>query len=154
MAHPNIRHATLEDVPQIVEYANEFLSHDPISALRVNNSKIANLVESFIIKGPKEHLLLVSFDEEGIVGVLAAFLVSPMFSDDKIAVECLWYLEPEYRTSRRGIDLANAFEYWAKMVGANIVQYGNPTGIGSDLASFYERLGAKPFETVYYKALT
>ena len=151
--HPTLRLATLEDIPDLLRLAKELESGSPMERLSVDYEKVRMNLEKAIISNQTEWLALVSHVEGKPVGVLFAYCFEPIFSSQKLAVEVLWYLEPEHRKGRRGIDMMKAYEYWAKLVGCNVVQYGWMVNSPEGMKKMYERTGAELSEMTYYKEL-
>lgn len=149
--HKTLRHATLNDIPYCIELAKKLAKGSPIEAIDINVKKVREKLEAFIINAGRDFLCLVSYDGDKVVGVIAAYAFEPLFSDDKIACEVLWYLEPEYRKGRRGIDMMKAYEYWANMVGCKVVQYGWLASSPEGMKKLYELTGAELSEQIYYK---
>src|SRR5690554_5026836 len=137
--HRSVRIATLNDVPKIMEMAETLYKQSTYSYIDIDLSKARESIEKFIVENGKEYMVLVSYDGDEVVGVLAAYAFSPLFSKDKIAVEALLWLEPDYRTNARGNDLLDAYEYWAKLVGCKILQYGLLASADPRLGKLYER---------------
>jgi GNAT superfamily N-acetyltransferase len=148
-----LRHATLDDVPQLLDVAFHLYEASPYLDLVADRDKCRQVMEAFIIHGNKEHLLLVSHDGDEIVGLLMAFIHKPLFSNDTMANECLMWLEPEYRSVGRSKELMDAYEYWAKLVGAKVAQYGHLSTVDERIGALYKRRGAKPIEQTYFKVL-
>lgn len=149
--HSTLRHATLDDVPVIVEMARTLYASSVYSEISIDTAKVRQMLEKFIVEGQQNFLVVLSHDEGKPVGVLAAYAFQPLFSNDKIATEVLLWLEPEHRNTKRGKELLDAYEYWAKLIGVKVVQYGLLSSADPRLASFYERRGAFSAENIYYK---
>lgn len=151
--HQTLRHARLADVPELIELAKGLAAGSPMEALSVDYDKARTQIEKAIISDQKEWLALVSHVDDKPVGVLVAYCFEPIFSRTKLAVEVFWYLDPEYRSGRRGIEMMQAYEYWAKLVGCKVVQYGWLVSSPEGMKKLYERTGAELAEHVYYKTL-
>ncbi len=151
--HKTLRHARLDDVPQLIELARGLSEGSPMEALSIDFEKTRAGIEKAIISDQKDWLALVSHVEDKPVGVLVAYCFEPIFSKKKLAVEVFWYLDPEHRLGRRGIEMMQAYEYWAKLVGCDVVQYGWLVSSPEGMKTLYERAGAKLAEHVYYKSL-
>lgn len=151
--HKTLRHARLSDLPQLIELAKSLTAGSPMEALSVDYEKARANIEKAIISDQKEWLALVSHVDDEPVGVLVAYCFEPIFSRKKLAVEVFWYLDPEYRVGRRGIEMMEAYEYWAKLVGCEVVQYGWLVSSPEGMKKLYERSGAELAEHVYYKTL-
>jgi GNAT superfamily N-acetyltransferase len=148
-----LRHATLGDVDAILDMAKRLYEGSVYETISVDYVRARQMLERFIIEGNKEFLVMLSHDKGKPVGVIAAYAFQPLFSSEKVATECLLWLEPEYRTSARGKELLDAYEYWAKLIGVSVVQYGLLASADPRLAAFYNRRGAVEVEKVYYKDL-
>lgn len=152
MQTETLRLASLDDIPYLMELAKTQYETSGWDLIPVDYEKGRAMFEKFIIEGQKDALVLISHDKGKAVGVLAAYAFVPIFSQAKIAVECLWYLEPEYR-GRRGAEMKQAYEYWAKLVGASFCQYGVLSTSPDSLEKMYLRDGMKLSEKVYIKKL-
>lgn len=150
-ATKTLRHAGLNDIPDIMEMAKKLFYGSPYETLNLDVNRARVELERFIIESNKDFMVVLSHDDGKPVGVVAAYAFKPLFSSEKVAVECLLYLEPEYRSSRRGKELTDAYEYWAKLVGCSVVQYGLLSNADAKMADFYTRIGATEVEKVYYK---
>lgn len=152
-SHPTLRLATLEDIPELLELGRELHSNGSISKIALSETKARAQLERFVIGDQNDYLALVSHKDGKIVGALAAYAFEPVFSDTRIACEVLWYLRPEDRKGRRGLDMMEAYEYWAKAVKCTLVQYGWLESSPEGMKKMYERTGAELAELVYYKEL-
>lgn len=147
--HPTLRHAGLNDIPKIIDISQKLYQKSGLTMFNVDRKKAIETLEEFIITGQTEYLVLLSVLGDDIVGVLAAYAFKPLFSSDKLAVECLWWLDEEHRTTRRGLDMMNAYEYWARMIGCKAAQYGVLATSPRGLEKLYLKRGAEFTESVY-----
>lgn len=150
---PTLRHASLDDVPKILQMSKDLYESSSYKRIAVDYTHARVMLEKFIIEGNKDFLVMLSHDNGKPVGVIAAYVFQPLFSSEKVATEVLLWLEPEYRTPSRAKELLDAYEYWAKLVGAAVAQYGLMSSADPRLSKFYERRGAEEVERVYYKDL-
>lgn len=148
----SMRLATLDDVPHIMELGEDLYKGSPLEFMDIDMSKAKAQIEAAILDN-KTWLTLVSVDGDDVVGVLIAYVFEPMYSKSKIACEVLWHLLPEYRKGRRGVDMMNAFEYWAKLLGCSVAQYGWMTSSPARMEQLYEKRGLKLVEKMYFKEL-
>lgn len=151
--HKTLRHATLDDVPAILSMAEKLYKDSPMEKMSLDYDKTRREIEKVIVNNGAEYLALVSYEEDKAVGAIIAYTLTPVFSSDKIAIEIFWYLDPEYRKGTRGIAMMKAYEYWAKLVGCRIVQYGWLVSSPESLKTIYDKTGAVLSEQVYYKEL-
>lgn len=148
----NLRLASLDDIPFLMDLAKTQYETSGWDLIPVDYVKGRAMFEKFIVEGQKEALVLISHDKGKAVGVLAAYSFVPMFSNSKIAVESLWYLDPKYR-GRRGVEMKKAYEYWAKLIGCEYVQYGVLSTSPEGLEKMYLNDGMQFSEKVYIKKL-
>lgn len=153
MEHRSVRLAGLSDIPKILDMAKRLYSDSTYSVLSFDLNKAREGIEKFIVENGKEFMVIVSYEGDTIVGALAAYSFQPLFSNDRVAVETLMWLEPDHRTSVRGNDLLDAYEYWAKAAGCKIAQYGLLSSADQRLSKLYERRGCSYGESVYFKIL-
>lgn len=152
MQTETLRLAGLDDIPYLMDLAKTLYETSGWDLIPVDYQKGRQMFEKFIIEGQKDALVLISHDNGKPLGVLAAYAFTPLFSNSRVAVECLWYLEPEHR-GRRGVEMKQAYEYWAKLVGCEFVQYGVLSTSPEGLGKLYERDGMRMSEKVYIKKL-
>ena len=70
----------------------------------------------------------------------------------RIAHELLWWIRPEARGSKLGIQLLQAFEHWAKTIGCTHVQMSMVNNTHLDrVAKLYTRTGYALAEQVFLK---
>lgn len=148
-----LRHASLDDIPDLIKMGKILYEGSSYANLRLDESRIRMMLEKFIIEGTENFLVLISHDNGKPVGSLVAYAFQPLFSSEKMATEVLLWLEPDYRTTQRGKELLDAYEYWAKLIGCTAVQYGLLSTADPRLAKFYERRGAEEIEKVYVRRL-
>lgn len=151
--HKTLRMARLNDIPELLEMGKRLVNEGPMKKIGFQESKARRMLEQAIIAPDNEWLALVSHKEDKPVGVLVAYCMQPVFSDEKVAVECFWWLEPDHRSGRRGLDMMEAYEYWAKLIGCKVVQYGWLISSPEKMKLLYDRIGAEKSEEVYYKCL-
>lgn len=129
-----------------------FKVESPYGPLDTDIHKIRASVEEALNKDKKESIILLSYSEDpkekGPIGILVGNIQEFPFSRDKQAFENIWYVLPKYRKNKVGLELFNAFEYWAKKLGVKVIHSAYPS---KDLEEFYTSKGYKTLEYVYYK---
>lgn len=150
MKYENIRFAKLEDIPALMEMAQKLYVGSPYEVFKINQAKVRAALEKFVVEGQKDFLVLVAEVENKPVGVLAAYAFQPLFSDDRAAIEALWFVEPEQRKGNLGQQMMDAFEYWAQTVAhAKVVQYGYLSSSPPGMEKLYERRHLVKAEVIY-----
>ena len=80
-------------------------------------------------------------------------MVSPsLYSKDRVALEILWWVEPDARKTGLGKELLEAFEYWAKNIAqCSIIAVSSLDD--ESLDKFYNKKGYKLTEKTYMKVI-
>ena len=150
-----IRKAVLNDIPDLLELGVQLYEATPYKdAIPLDLKKARFSFEKYILMDDLESIVLVAVHNGEVVGGIAGVLFQPPFGKETYAAELFMYLEPNSRKTRLGADLMDAYENWAKVVGASAIQY--PFFLNhhpEKLKRIYERKGFKPEETLYYKNL-
>lgn len=84
--------------------------------------------------------------------MLVGYATETPFSNDKIASELAWYIEPSYRGHRKAVELVYAYEAWARTVGCKHVSMSLLSTL-TDASKFYVRMGYTQTEISYLKEL-
>lgn len=149
-----IRHAQVNDIPQLIIMGREFWSHCEMRHLvEYNPGTIEALYQNII--GGDEHVALVVEDKDILVGVATA-LVFPcwMNSDVLTSQEINWWLDPDYRGGRLGLELLDALENAVLEKGAGSFMMVALDNLEPDrLAKLYARRGYVPFEHTFLRGL-
>lgn len=100
------------------------------------------------VKGnPLERIAIVEPDKGFIMGLATPFPFGPY----RMASESAWWVSPEFRKLGVGLDLLNAFEYWAKeKAGCSFITM---VGLSKGLDKLYNAKGYKLYEHAYMKVL-
>jgi len=149
-----IRHATNQDIPELVEVMRNFyresgyasrVEYDPISAA----DTFAALIED------NNGCLIVAEQDGELVGSIGALAFPLYFNKSyRMAQELFWWLSPKLRGSSIGIRLLRKAEQWAKLNRVeNFIMIAldkvNPDKVGS----LYKRSGYELSEYLYMKAI-
>jgi GNAT superfamily N-acetyltransferase len=89
-----------------------------------------------------------------VVGGMAGGIVDQWFNDDLIAYDYSIFIEPSRRSGITAIRLVKAFEEWARIKGAKIVQLGIGTKLNVEGTSkLYQSLGFEVFAPLFQKEI-
>lgn len=143
-----IRPATSDDLDRVVEMGLAFISSTRYAALFAGEpGRIRELAKVLL-----EHGVILLADVDGrLEGMLGIFLARHEFSEQLIASEIAWWVEPSARKSSIGPRLLCAAEEWARHMGASMLKMVAPSK--TDIGAYYERRGFVLTETVYIKTL-
>ena len=112
-----IREAQLKDLEQVIKLGKEFFEVSKYdSFFSFDEESFEETIGNLIYQ---DTTTLFVVDDDGIVGMAGAVLF-PFYMNSKIKTcqEVFWYLKPEARKGRVGIDLLTAVEDWARNNGA------------------------------------
>lgn len=76
-----------------------------------------------------DSFFVMAYEGNKPVGVFVGDIDEYYFSHDMVATDFVWYVVPERRGSRIGIQLLDLFEGWALEKGASDVRIGQSTNI-------------------------
>jgi GNAT superfamily N-acetyltransferase len=143
---------SIDEIKDAVLRASKDTSY---STMVIDEQAVKDVVASFVNADLNERLILLLIVDDKIKGFIAA-RAQPMLFNPKITVasETLWWVEEEYRRSRYGLILFDAFEEWASAIGASTVAVSHfPNTIGSSISKLYKKRGYKEMENAYIKEL-
>lgn len=137
-----MRHATKEDIPEIVRMGEDFCKalHE-----EYDEDSIAETALS-LIENPDAVLL---FEDGG----MAAAMVIPAFLNYGVlnAAELFWWIDPEKRGNGSGLELLKGLEMWARSKGADRLSMIEMSGF--EVGKLYEKHGFEKAETTFVKQL-
>jgi len=147
----NIRMATPEDFHQILPMAQEFIGKAkefqdmPVDVPSILEHYISMLQYGFV---------LVAEDEGKLVGMLGT-LVGPFPFNRNIivATECMWWVDPEYRSNRIAGALMQAAEEEARSAGCHKFVMSALGSSPEKVGAYYQSKGYAPYETAYVRSI-
>lgn len=84
------------------------------------------------LSNPDTHFAMVTETDGKLTGMLLGYISEHYFGRDLIASDYLWYVLPEHRGSRAGLQLLIAFQDWAKVRNAAEVYMGISSGLHAE----------------------
>ncbi len=153
---PTLKVGQPDDIPQLPPLLKEFFKMSPFTEYTLDLPKVMDALPKMAVDR-QNSIVLLSTDGEKVVGLIVGQRVIPTFSNDPVALELAWYLQPDYRRSRRAVEMLDAFEAWAKMVGCKFVQYsilkGTEEADDHDVSKIYKMRGFKLTEQGFQKRI-
>lgn len=141
-----MRIAVLEDLEEIKEMSINFLAESGYGEYS-NEETIENLIRSVLTGKQDEMIILLEPGAGFIAGMSSAFSFGPHL----LASEIAWWVNEDKRKSGVGVELINAFEYWAKNIaGCTMITL---TSLDDKVGKIYEKKGYKLYERAYMKEL-
>lgn len=152
MYDPNytgLKIATKDEFNAVYNMALNFIANSPYKRFPVAYRKVSNLIDE-LMQDPKS-LVLVYLIEGIPVGMIGAKCEELYFSDMVITLEIAWWVDPQYRNGKVGLELMKAYEYWAtNVVHADIVQM-SLLQEDETLKKLYKRKGYELSEQTFIK---
>lgn len=151
-----IRLATQDDEEHLEQICHKFFQTTNHNDLTYSRQKVKTLIRSFTGGDIDTHIFLLAEDKLGtIFSILAGFTTEHIFTDNKIAYELIWYVDPLYRHRKDNLLIIKAYEAWAKRVGCSHCSMGNRRGVSDSkedaLERYYLKNNYKIIETIYKK---
>lgn len=138
--------ATIEDLPEVLEMSMKFLSKSGYEKYS-DEGQIRNLIETVVTGAQNQMIILLQPGVGFIAGQVSPFVFGP----NLIASEIAWWVNEDKRKSGAGVELMDAFEYWAKNVaGCTMITL---TSLDPKVGKIYEKKGYKLHERAYMKEL-
>lgn len=114
-----IRFGETKDIPILVRMSRDFFESSHYFKTNVFNPEtVKKTIEDNLSKPKEQSILLILEKDEKVVGFIAGLAFHSFFSDDYFAVEHLWWVDPEYRSSK-SLLLLKSLEQWASHIGCS-----------------------------------
>jgi GNAT superfamily N-acetyltransferase len=146
-----IRAATRDDIPRIVEMAEQFYATTAYPAFApLAKESAAGLAIVMIETG----VMLVAEIEGRVVGMVGLFVEPFTFNVAvTVATEIVWWVDPDAQGAGVGRELLAAIEPACKERGADVVRMMCLASSPPQAAALYERMGYAPSEHAFTKRL-
>lgn len=150
-----IREAVPSDVSRIVEMGRRFLLEGPYKDQLADKPVAAAQYAASILGHPQGHIIVAEHDGQ-VIGVIALVVAPHPMSGEMVAVEMIWYVEPEHRPGGIAMKLRWEAEKLAKSVGAKWISFTAPIPKGEltlEFLNLFKRFGDTPIEVACMKRL-
>ncbi len=97
------------------------------SRLEFSSEKLLSVAADNVLD--PDRVIILAHSGGVAVGVFVGNIASYYFGPDLIATDTVWYVIPEKRGTRIGIDLLGYFEDWARSKGASDIRIGQTSTI-------------------------
>jgi len=134
-----IRPANHDDVPRLIELGTMLHQSSTYADLEMIPAKAAAFLHTLI---DGAGVIFVAEIGGQVVGGFAGAITEQWFSNDLLAYDYSFFLDPKTRSGITAAKLLTAFMEWARIQGAKSIQIGITTGISvTGTASFYRSMG-------------
>lgn len=144
-----IHAATVEDLPSISAYAEEFYAQSK-HLKAFDAATFEQSWKQFLLLGIG--VILISIEDDHPTGWIGGISYPDVNSGKQTAIEMFWFVRPGSRGS--GVRLYREFEQWARLKGCDELRMVHLSDSMPDkLKRFYEAQGFDEVETHYAKEL-
>lgn len=137
---------TREDLSTAVRLAERFFKESPYADGDFNPSKVYRTFKQ-LSRDPQTGLVALYEDKGLIVGVKTEML----FGTETLTSELCWYVAPEHRNSRIGLELIALYEFWSKEIAKADHCQMALIGDGQRLERYYQKKGYQAVEQAFVR---
>lgn len=144
-----VRQATQNDVPRIVEMSAKFYETTSYARWAPFNP---DTVHDLAANLAENHVMLVAEEGGDLVGMVGLFVAPFLFNGDiTAAYEVVWWVDPQAQGRGAGKALLAAIEPACEGRGCRAIQMVHLASSPPQAAAIYERLGYRHTESSYTK---
>lgn len=144
-----IREASPADVPRLVEMGVGFIASTVYAGrLTARPEAIDRRMRWMLDIGLEDAALFVAERAGELVGMIGMVRYPHLLTEEIVAGELFWWVEPSARTSSAAARLLQRAEAWAWSVGADLLQMIAPT---PEVERIYDKRGYERIEVAYQK---
>lgn len=148
----SLKIATWDDFFDIRDMLEKFSKNSPYKDIKLDVNKMESLIEGILNGDKNKAIILLYIANERPVGILVGMKTEMNLNYDSLAHELIWWVDPNHRGGRAGIELFKAFEFWAKKIGCKMVQMSLvETEDATKVQKIYTKFGYKPTERAFIK---
>lgn len=146
---------TFQDESRLIELCLSFYQASPYASTPLQPEKIRHTIQACLNPELPDCIIIGWEAEEEVQGLIAGQCTEVVFSNEKVATETLFWVDPCHRKGEGASELLGAFEYWAKEVrGCTKAQmFGLQNEYLPVLSRYYTRKGYRPAEVSFVKEL-
>lgn len=145
----DIRRATEDDIPCIMEMGEKFYNESPYAALKPFNYKGMEAYAKMLVK---DHFFLIALKNEEPVGMAASYMAFlPINPDLFVSSEVVFWVSPECRGSSLAIRLMGALEATIEEVEPDVSFMSAMSSSPAVTDKLYKKMGYFPTETAYMR---
>ena len=149
-----VRHATVDDVPALIEMG-EAMRRESLVPFPAINRDMVEMVARDLFPRRDVYCALVAEDGGAPAGMLTGSVSRYAFAPDLIAVHDIFFVRPEHRGSGAARLLIQRFVTWARECGARRVLISVHTGITPEKTGrFYRMMGFSYMGGVYCREVS
>ncbi|MDP3164367.1 MAG: GNAT family N-acetyltransferase [Hydrogenophaga sp.] len=141
----NLRPATPDDIPGMLELGRRMIAEGSYSTFEYSPDRVAAFLVPLISHG----FAWVGEADGGLMAVMLGDVVTPWFSQERMGVEYVLYLDQQHRSGMAAARLIGRWAQWCKDRGAVQLRPGVTTG-NESANRLYERMGFERAGAVFF----
>lgn len=146
----SVRVAKVEDIPAVIDIGQRF--HQETVYGQIADLDDETLVERLSKTIARDGIVFVAESGGEIVGTAGAIITTPWFNKhQKIALELMWWVNPEARGCGAGSALFDALDNWSLRLGLHLVMMRTPNIAPQVMDRLYRMKGLVPWDSYYVK---
>lgn len=146
----NVRLATIDDFPDILEMSREFYAHTSYQSIPFDDASCYLLFKSSV----EQDMSFVSEKGEVTGFITGLHFPYPMNQLVQVSSEIAWWVKPAYRGTSAGIKLVKALEEAARSAGSKMLTMMCLESINPDsVQAVYEKMGFAQSERAFVRTL-
>ena len=141
----------VKDIPRFVALCKNFHQASPYNNRDFSVEKVTTLAKSITASNKQDFIIITLVDDNDLTqGFLIGITSEIPFSEEKVAMELAWWVEPQARGTRKSVEMVFAFKEWAKRVGCKVAQMSMIENTGTDkIDKLYIKAGLQRAEVNY-----
>ena len=124
------REITNKDFPALCDLGQMMHKEGSYSHLKFSKARLLETFKRYM--NDPDRIGIVAMQGDKPCGMIGGYVSKYYFSDELVAGDIAWFVVPEYRGSRVGLHLLDAFEDWAKSKGVSELRIGISTGVNME----------------------
>lgn len=148
----NIRRYTADDIPRIIWLAKRYIPELPnYKGVTVHEDRVKFLLEQNTNNDGAILLNVLVNNTNQVVGCIAAYCVTLLFSWEQVTNDIFLFIEPEWRTTKNAKGLVETYIEWAKARKVSLICASQASGYrGPELERFIKSFGFEEVGKLYH----
>lgn len=126
-----VRQATFDDLKEIIDMGGQMAGTSNFSHLTFDPRLFGEFVVD-LIANDAQRVFVADAGDGTLAGALLGLASRSFIGPDTVVSDASFFVRPDMRASRAGVQLLRAFVDWAQEIGARRVNMGNSAGMDDD----------------------
>ena len=147
-----VRKANINDIHTLLVLCQKMHEEGSYKGIVLSRKKLEQFFRQKIIN--EDSLVLVWQDKKEICGFFVADIVEYFFSEDRLAVDTLFFIIKDMRKKRGAKRLLDAYMNWARLFDIKEIALSTTNGVEIErLERLYRKLGFEKVGVMYKKEI-